>query len=177
MRRELPILAAAVQRVALVKRLGAEHSRCPMRHLIHVTRTASGNRELSVEGAVTLVRYHSLQRELPDELAEAEEHGDDIGHLRDEKLLESEVLHEGDPEVVIALGYAAGACASYARRHDATIEALLELDPSGLDEQQRAKLEWLLEGLRRMVGPEHVRMAAPSEFAELLRVAVLQQQN
>ena len=148
-----------------------------MRHLIHVTRTASGSRELTVEGAVTLVRYHALERELPDELAEAEEHGDDIDHLRDEKLLEAELVHEGDPEVVVALGFAAGACVSYARRHSATTEALLELDPSGLDDPQRAKLDWLLEGLRRMFGREHVRIAAPSEFLELLRVAVLHQQN
>jgi hypothetical protein len=148
-----------------------------MRHLIHVTRTASGNRELQVDGAATLVRYHVLARELPEELAEAEERGDAIDHLRDEQLLESEARHQGDPEVVIALGFAAGACAAYAQRRGATIEALLELDPSGLDEGQRAKLDWLLDGLRRMVGPEHVRAAPPAEFPELLRAAVARQQN
>ncbi len=148
-----------------------------MRHLIHVTRTASGNKELTVEGAATLVRYHVLLREHADELAEAEERGEAIDHLADEKLLEAEVLHQRDPELVIALGFAAGACAAVARRHGATMEALLELDASGLDGEQRAKLEWLLDGLRRTMAPGPVRVATPEEFPEVLRTAVVLQQN
>ncbi|MSP60597.1 MAG: hypothetical protein EXR72_09710 [Myxococcales bacterium] len=148
-----------------------------MRHLIHVTRTTSGTRELSVDGASTLVRYHALLREIPDELEEAEEHGDGVDHRRDELFLASEVAHAGDPEVVIALGFAIGACASYARQNGATIEALIELDDAGLDEEQRAKLQWLLDSLRHVVGREHLQIAPPAQFPELLRSAVIHQQN
>jgi hypothetical protein len=148
-----------------------------MRHLIHVTRTASGNRELQVDGATTLVRYHALEREIPDELAEAERLGEAIDHSRDQQLLAAEVDHAGDPEVAVALGFAIGACAAYCRLHGATLEALLELDPSGLDEEQHAKLDWLLGEMRRLVGEQRVRSAPPAEFAELLHSAVAQQQN
>jgi len=148
-----------------------------MRHLIHVTRTVSGTKELAARGATTVVRYHALAREMPEELERAEEAGEGIDHRRDEEFLASEVARAGDPEVVIALGFAVGACAAFARRHGATVEALLELDASALDEEQRAKLEWLLETLRRMVGREQVKVAPPSTFQELLDSSVAHQQN
>jgi hypothetical protein len=148
-----------------------------MRHLIHVTRTASGNRELAVEGAATLVRYKALEREIPEELEETLERGEAVDHARDERWLESEVLHAGDPELAVALGFAIGACAKYAQRVGASIEALVELDASGLDEEQRAKVEWLLEGLRRVVGRDRVTVAEPAKLEEELRAAIARQQN
>jgi hypothetical protein len=146
-----------------------------MRHLIHVTRTASGTRELEVAGATTVVRYRALEREIPEELEETTERGEAVDHVRDEQWLASEIAHQGDPEVVVALGFAVGACVAMAKRQGATIEALVELDEGGLDEEQRAKVHWLIDGLRRAVG--RVDVVRPPELEEALRTAVARQQN
>lgn len=148
-----------------------------VRHLIHITRTASNTQELTVPGATTLVRYRALEREIPDELAETLQRGQAVDHLRDEHFLASEIAHSGDPEVAIALGFAIGACAAYARQQGATIEALVELDLDALDVEQRAKVDWLLTTLRNAVGPANVHLAPPTGFLDRIQAAVGQQQN
>jgi hypothetical protein len=146
-----------------------------MRHLIHVTRTASGVKELEVAGATTVVRYRALERLIPDELEERTERGEAVDHLRDGEWLSAEIAHQGDPEVVVALGFAVGACVQVAQREGATIEALVELDEGVLDEEQRAKVKWLLDALKQSVG--RVAVAQPGALEEALRAAVVRQQN
>jgi len=149
-----------------------------MRHLIHVTRTASGTRELAAPGATTIVRIRALERQIPDELRDADERGDTIDHLRDERFLAAEVAHAGDPDVVVAIGFAFAACAAFASSEGATIEALLELDQAALtDDEQRARVGWLLDSLKRVAGSDRVHTAPPSSFEELLRSSVARQQN
>jgi hypothetical protein len=124
-----------------------------------------------------LVRIRALERQIPEELAEADEQGIMIDHLRDERFLTAELIHAGNPEIVIAIGFGFAACAAVANAEGSTIEALLELDESQLDASQRERVEWLLETLRRVAGRERVKSAPPAEFEELLRIAVALQQN
>ncbi len=148
-----------------------------MRHLIHVTRTASGTREYQAPGATTVVRIHALERQIPEELREAEETGEVIDHLRDERFLAAEIANAGDPEVVVAIGFAFAACAAFAEAQGATIEAILELDESTLSAEQRERVAWLMESLRRVAGRDRVQAAPPAEFEDRLRAAVARQQN